>query len=234
LKNEPYVDLLSGVDYEKLSDHDLVALNQNNRQSLKAGFYHLAFDFIKENSIYGNYLEFGVHRARTFRMALSSARMQSLNDMKFFAYDSFEGLPKSETHQNDLWRQGALCTSEEEFLKIVNDFGVYVDRVFTVKGFYDRVLNEEYVQSYLNAENKAALVTVDCDLYESAVSVLKFVEHIIQPGTIIYFDDFFVGHKGDTGEGVAKAFSEFKERSRYSFREYLNVGWWGLSFITSK
>jgi len=229
---EPYVKLRDAKDFEALSEEDLILINQNNRQSLKANFYQLAFDFIKENQIYGNYLEFGVHKARTFRMALTNARMQRLDKMRFFAFDSFEGLPLSTTHNNFKWQSGALATSKESFLDIIKNFGIYTDSVICVEGFYDDSLSEEYKNEYLNNENKAAFVTVDCDLYESAVPVFKFLEYIIQPGTIIYLDDYFVGHKGDSRQGVAKAFDEFKLYSRFKFTEFLDIGWWGKSYIT--
>jgi len=230
-RNEPYVKLLCEDDFRSLSKEDFIVINQNNRQSNKHSFYRLAFDFIKDSGIVGDYLEFGVHKARTFRMALSEARLQELNQMNFWAFDSFEGLPKSDSHNHVKWGPGALATSEQEFMAIIHSFGIFTERVKCVRGFYDETLTEMFSINFLNTNNKASMVTVDCDLYESAVPVFKFIEYIIQPGTVVYIDDYFVGHKGDINRGVSKAFNEFKEYSRYEFTEFLSVGWWGKSFI---
>lgn len=231
---EPYVKLLNGDDFQKLTSEDLIAINQSNRQSTKANFYKLAFDFIKENRIRGDYLEFGVHKARTFRMALSEARSQLLNDMKFWAFDSFEGLPESQTHQNQKWQKGALNTSLEEFKNILNEFDVYTDNIKYIKGFYSDVLTKSFIGNYIESNNQASFVTVDCDLYESALPVFNFLEYVVQPGAIIYIDDYFVGNKGDVSKGVARAFKEFAGVSRFNYVEFLSVGWWGKSYIVQE
>ena len=230
-KQEPYVKLLNGNDFDLLSDEDLIVINQNNRQSIKSNFYRLAFDFIKDSGIRGDYLEFGVHKARTFRMALSQARMQKLSEMNFWAFDSFEGLPQSNTHNHERWVKGALSTSEDNFLNIIKTFNIFVDKVKCVKGFYSEVLTKSFTENFQQLNNKAAFVAVACDLYQTAVPVFEFIEYVIQPGTVIYIDDFFVGHKGDTSKGVAKAFGEFAKNSRFQFIEFLSIGWWGKAYI---
>ena len=175
-REEPYVKLLCENDFQTLSQKDLVIINQNNRQLHKHNFYKLAFDFIKDSGIMGDYLEFGVHKARTFRMALSEARSQGLNDMKFWAFDSFEGLPDSATHNHARWSKGALTTSISDFREIINSFGIYLDKVNCVKGFYDQNLTQDFLENYLRENNKASFIAIDCDLYESAVPVFKFIE----------------------------------------------------------
>ena len=43
--------------------------------------------FLSGNRINGDYFEFGCHRCRTFRMALTEARRHNLREMKFLAFD---------------------------------------------------------------------------------------------------------------------------------------------------
>lgn len=45
--------------------------NQQFRQSQKYWFYRCALDYLIDNDLAGSYFEFGVHRARTFTMAMS-------------------------------------------------------------------------------------------------------------------------------------------------------------------
>ena len=97
---------------------------------------------------------------------------------------------------------------------------------------YDKSLTSDLQQELLKTSRKIAFVCIDCDLYESAVPVFKFIEPLIQEGTIIYIDDFFAGYKGSPGRGVARAFEEFREKSKFKFIELLQVGWTSRSFVT--
>ncbi|MBV9863522.1 MAG: class I SAM-dependent methyltransferase [Alphaproteobacteria bacterium] len=229
---EPWIELADG---KELSDWDRdreIVYNQVNRQREKQRFFIRAFDFLNENRIRGDYLEFGCHRVRTFRMALTEARRHGLDRMKFFAFDSFAGLPENrQDHNVEIWQRGALATSEERFRELVDAHGIYTDRIVTVKGFYADTLTRALQARFRDHENKAALVTVDCDLYESAVPVFAFIEPLLQEGTVIYIDDLFAGYKGSPEKGVAKAFCEFRKRSRFQFVRHLEVSWWGRSYI---
>jgi len=129
------------------------------------------------------------------------------------------------------WRKGALLTAEEEFLKLVEDHGLYLDRVKTVQGFYSDSLNGELQESILKKGVRPALVTVDCDLYESAVPVFDFIDPLLQDGTVVYVDDLFAGYKGSPNHGVSRAFLEFQRKSQWRFVRHLDVGWWGRSYI---
>jgi len=230
---EPWVDLPTGKDLAAWAHEDSVAYNQTNRQMEKYRFFVRSFDFIQDNNVDGDYHEFGCHRVRTFRMALTEARRHNLDDMRFYAYDSFEGLPQTTSNpDHDLWKQqGALTTTEETFMDLVNGHGIYTDKVETIKGFYDSSLTGAQREKIEATGRKISIATIDCDLYESAVPVFKYIEPLLQAGSIIYIDDLFVGYKGSPATGVAKAFLEFQQYSRFNFVRHLDVGWWGRSYI---
>lgn len=232
LPAEPWVKLADGNELDGWGRADEIAYNQMNRQTRKHAFYVQAFDFLTENRVEGDYHEYGCHRARTFRMALTEARRHNLERMKFFAFDSFEGLPEVESAPDvGAWKKGALCTSEEEFLQLIRQHGIYVDRCRRVKGFYQETLTDELRRKFMANEARIALVCVDCDLYESAVHVFRFIEPLLQEGSLVYVDDMFSGYRGSPEKGVARAFREFAARSRFGLVEHLQVGWWGRSFI---
>lgn len=230
--NEPWVRLADGAELASWSKDDEIRYNQGNRQEEKCQFFRRVFDFVTENEIRGDYHEYGCHRARTFRMALTEARRHNLDDMKFWAFDSFEGLPDPVTETSvSKWTRGTLTTTEREFRTMVDGHGIYVDRIRTVKGYYSESLTDALRRRFAEQEAPIALVTVDCDLYESAVPVFGFIEPLLQDGSVVYLDDLFVGNKGNPSRGVARAFLEFQARSRFRFVRHLDVGWWGRSYI---
>ncbi len=229
---EPWVELGDGTSLAGWTRDDEIALNQMNRQTEKYRFFVNTFDFLTDNRVHGDYYEFGCHRCRTFRMALTEARRHNLNSMKFFAFDSFDGLPEPTSDTSvEIWKRGALTTSQDNFMDMVRTHGLAVDRVHPVKGFYEKTLTKERQRHHLDQENKIALVNVDCDLYESAVPVFSFIEPLLQEGTVLYLDDMFAGYKGSPAKGVARAFHEFRARSRFKFIRHLDIGWWGRSYI---
>ena len=231
---EPWVKLANGYDLAAWDRDDEIAYNQANRQTQKYAFFVQAFDFLTENRIQGDYHEYGCHQGRTFRMALTEARRHNCEMMKFFAFDSFEGLPRLKSKADvALWKQGALCTSEEAFRDLIQQHGIYADRCRTIKGFYQDALTPALQKRFVSQEAKIALACVDCDLYESAVPVFRFLEPLLQDGSLLYLDDLFSGYRGLPTKGVARAFAEFQRKSRFRFVPHLQVGWWGRSFIAA-
>ena len=62
---------------------------------------------------------------------------------RFFAFDSFAGLP-GDTNENHIdYAEGSYACSEDDFLKNIRRSGVDIDRVVTVPGFYDESLQND-------------------------------------------------------------------------------------------
>lgn len=222
---EPWVKLPNGKEFGEWGHEQEVSFNQRRRQRTKWEFYLDAFDFLTNNKIAGDYFEFGCHRARTFRMALSAARIHNCDAMKFLAFDSFKGLPTAE----GIWQAGELITTERKFLRLVYDHGVYTDKVVTYSGFYRHSLTPGLAAAI---HSKAAMITVDCDLYDSVECVLEFIPPFIQDGTLIYIDDWFCGLKGNPKRGAAGAFDDWTRRhTEWLFQPHQTIGWMGRSFI---
>src|SRR3954466_6243723 len=87
-KGEPWVELASGSDLSGWARNEQIQYNQMYRQAENVQFFRKTFDFLTDNGIAGDYFEFGCHRGRTFRMALSEARRQNRDAMHFLAFDS--------------------------------------------------------------------------------------------------------------------------------------------------
>ena len=123
--------------------------------------------------------------------------------------------------RQEIWKKGKLKTSEEDFVKKATRHGIPKGKLMTVKGFYDTSLTDELAARLL--PTKAAVIYVDCDLYESTVPVLKFLGPFLQRGTILVFDDWNCFH-GDPDRGERRAFREFMDaepRLRFEEAGYL-------------
>ncbi len=231
--SEPWFDVPPTDRLKTLSRDDRIARNQQRRQSAKWNFYQNAFDFICDNNIRGDYFEFGCHRGRTFRMALIEAAYQALTDMKFRAFDSFEGLPQNDSGSDvgQRWNAGNLCTSVPEFLSLVHPYCDTSDQIRIYQGFYDRSLSPALVSSLKSEGAKIAFLCVDCDFFESAAPVFDFCDNFLQDGAVVYIDDYFAGYRGVPDKGVQAAFRAFQRSSNWKFQEYLPVGAFGKSFL---
>jgi hypothetical protein len=195
-------------------------------------FMYKCTRFFFANMIQGDYLEFGCCGGMTFRLASKYAHFHKLN-MHLYAFDSFEGLPAPKgIDDHPQWEKGAMSIGIEKFKRILKSAGVKESEYTLIPGYYSDSLPHLLLDK-LNLKI-AALIYVDCDLYESTVTVLDFVLPLLQTGTIIAFDDFYC-FNGDPDRGEQLAWREFLQRNpEIEPVSYLNFGWHGKSFIIKK
>lgn len=186
-------------------------------------------DYARSNKLEGDYLEFGVYCGGTFIPAyhFSKAMGKNLAKMKFYGFDSFEGLPdvkgldlKEFAH----FAKGDYSNSIKSFVSILNKSKVDLRRIELVKGWYDKSLTPELKKKL--PIKKAAIVWIDCDLYESTVPVLKFIKEYLQNGTIVVFDDWYC-FRGNPLQGEQKAFAEFLSKNKSIKAIPLRQSYWG-------
>jgi hypothetical protein len=115
------------------------------------------------------YLEFGVFEGRSMRWWSANLRQQGA---QLVGFDSFEGLPED-------WRPGLGKGHFSTNVPVIDD-----ERVTFVKGWF-----EETLPGFQVPEHDQLILNVDCDLYSSADTVLRWAEPHIRPGTLIYFDE---------------------------------------------
>ncbi len=182
------------------------------------------------NQVQGDYLEFGVYSGNSFIKIYhlfhtlwdryqSLARLNGdeyderfLSRMRFFAFDSFEGLPGSEFDDtpSHFMKKGTYSKSVEYFLANLEKKNVDNTKVVVVPGWFNDTLTEGI--KITNNLSRASLIFIDCDLYESTVPVLSFITDLIQDGTVVIFDDYF-RYKGIPTKGIQKAFHEWLENN---------------------
>jgi hypothetical protein len=243
---EPY--FIPANDPEFLANGETwVENNQRFRQKQKFDFYRNAMDFIVGSHIAGSYFEFGTHRARTFTIVMGLDAFYASNMGvtaggltpkpgggfmdKYFAFDSFEGFPQNiNVPDHAQYKPGGVKTSSDEFLELLTAYGQTTERVELIAGFYEKSLTKSLAEKFIAERVKASLITVDCNLYESYKSVFAWLEQFMQPGTVLYLDDFN-SERGLPSQGPKRAWNEFREVSKFKFEPFLPVGWWGYSFI---
>lgn len=178
------------------------------------------------------YFEFGCHSGRTFSTAINSSKFLNLNDFKFYAFDSFQGLPTTKKEDGSFFKMGEFFTSKKTFLNIIaRNTGINLSDVNIIEGFYEKSLTNELSKRL----PKAGIIHIDCDLYSSTRDVLEFLKNHITNGTIIMLDDYYCASKAGYIKGQRHAFEDFvKSESIYNFEHYKNYSDFGAIFFVSR
>lgn len=201
-------------------------LNSGREYVASHGCVRCAASFLAWNQVPGDYLEFGVFEGQSFTETYRSIWRERdevhryiegnevdewYNDRpRFFAFDSFEGLPGGPGERHSDYAEGAYACSESHFKNNIKRDGVNIDDVITVPGFYDETLTGETKRRV--SLTRVALVLIDCDLYESTVPVLDFITDLVGQGTIIIFDDWY-RFRGSRDHGEQRACREWLQRN---------------------
>jgi|LSQX01.1.fsa_nt_gb hypothetical protein len=192
------------------------------------------FEYASEMKLQGDYLEFGCFGGYTMTWAYKAAMRCDMRSIKFYGFDSFEGLPDIQgvDAQYPEFKQGEFSSTEKEFYKDLKRGGVDISRVTTIAGWYDKTLNEE-LQKKLPVK-EAAVILVDCDLYASTVPVLEFMTKYIVDGTVILFDDWNC-FRSSPEHGEQRACREWLERHKdITLTQYLPFEAFGQCFIAHR
>jgi hypothetical protein len=190
------------------------------------------------NQVEGDYLEFGVWRGTSmisayeshsaaesfFReLKIESYASRSLTPMRFFGFDSFEGMPEPEEHDAGTYRAGDFAVSLGDVQTRLLAAGVPRARFELVPGFFEQSLNDE-TRRRLGLRH-ASIVHVDADYYESAAVVLKFVTDLVVTGSIIIFDDWYL-YRCDPTKGQQRAMREWLAANpSIELVDYMSSGW---------
>jgi hypothetical protein len=211
------------------------------------GCIYTAASFAAWNQIEGDYLEFGVYRGDSFAAAhraihdqrqhhassvpnINGSRKEQ-NHPRFFAFDSFSGLPEGLGDRQEDYAPGAYACSQDEFKRNIVHLGVDLKDVLIVPGFYEKTLNSQVKEQY--GLRRAAIVMIDCDLYESTVPVLDFLTDLVGQGTILIFHDWF-RFRGSPNCGEQRACREWQQRNPHlELIEYWREGPQAVSFLVN-
>lgn len=181
----------------------------------------------------GDYLEFGVYRGSCFISAYKLATRKRL-PMRFYAFDSFEGLPEPDDVESGYnhFSAGQYACSQNEFRSILKKARVNLDRVTLIPGFFETSLRSDEVRSL--PIKRIAVAWVDCDLYSSTVPVLEYLTPLLTSGSVLVFDDWF-SFGGDPAAGELRAVREWLVRNpNIQLIEYRKFGISGIAFLVQR
>jgi O-methyltransferase len=160
----------------------------------------------------GDYYEFGVYKGFSFWFATQIATALKRTDMRFFGFDSFDGLPKPKgvdtlpDASGNTFARGCFCAGLELVRSYLTQYRADMEKVQLIPGFFSDVLNPSLVTQY-NMQ-PASVVLIDCDMYQSTRDVLVFLPNILQVGSIVLFDDWLLT---DENKGQRLAFRQWQE-----------------------
>lgn len=187
---------------------------------------NMAFGYCANNKIKGDFAEFGVFKGHTTIEAWKASYRHGFQDMRFWLFDSFQGLPEVQ----GVDAGGPFQSSEYSFGRAgyerkLRRNKVDFSRLEIVEGYFDETLPQT------NTDRKFSVVWVDCDLYESTVPVLEWLSDKLVDGAVICFDDWYTfSARPDKGE--QRACAEWMEaHPTLSLMPYREFHWGGKSFI---
>ena len=135
----------------------------------------VALERLRVSGVTGDYFEFGLFRGYTFWYAQKAADEAGFTTMRSFGFDSFEGLPEVEgpDRKAAIFVSGDYRCSEDYVKTQLSERGFDWSRSALIPGYFDVSLTPD-IKNELTM-GTAALVMVDCDLYQSTVPVLSFL-----------------------------------------------------------
>lgn len=202
---------------------------RSDNRMTELGMIAQAFEFRKINAVPGDYFEFGLWQGKTFLHAHRMKRRYNAHDLTLLGFDSFQGLPAIDDSKDNIWQKGQFAFGEADLRRRLARHGVRSDEFDLFPGFYSESLNPALRERL--RPRKAAIIYVDCDLYESTKPVLSFMKDFMVDGTIICFDDYY-NYKGAPDQGEQKAIQEFlASNPDVVFIPYYNYSPLGRSFI---
>lgn len=154
---------------------------------------------LKQVSVPGHFLEFGVYKGGTIRFIASRVGPSQ----RVHGFDSFEGL-------NQAWSgDPSRFDAQGQLPQVPPNVTLY-------KGYFSDTL-PGWVE---NHAGPVGFLHIDCDLYESTKCVFEHLSDRIVPGTVIVFDEYF--NYPNWQEHEFRAFQEFvaNYQVRYEYLAY--------------
>ena len=194
-------------------------------QSLVFETLMLGVEYIYASAVPGHIAEFGTMSgatATTIGRAMRdgdqryrlSEQMHGIDERSLYLFDSFQGFPKTNNPidaasphvATDVWGPGVArgLTAPELHSACAEIFGP--DRVKVTPGWFNETLPG------FRSDLRFALVSIDCDLYESTASVLEYLlgKQTYSDGCAVFFDDWYC-NRGSPEFGEQKAWAEYTQ-----------------------
>jgi len=236
-------DIIAREDKRDLTKHCFVSYDQERAEFIHREAILRCIEYVSIAGVVGDILEFGVLAGWSSRIFCETMR-NLMNPADIHLFDSFDGLPEytSDIDINSYENAGRNIWADK--MRFPDDFqadlGSTIDvhvqerlgeiispeRIHIYRGFYSDTLKEP-----LNV--KAAIVHIDCDLYQSTVEVLWALHqyNVFQDGCVLMFDDWNC-NKASPNYGERKAFQEFlDEQNQFISSLFFTYGFNSAAFF---
>lgn len=195
-------------------------------------FFYQAFLALSFAGVDGDYAEFGCYGATTFTLAYRQARRRGY-PLKMWAFDSFQGIPSSQSEQDarSRFQPGTMRMSVAEFHDKCRSRGIPRANYAVVEGWYADTLDHAKPDA---APSNICLAFVDCDLYSSATSVMRFLLPRMKHGMIIAFDDYFCWTESQISGERWAMLDAFEGNQNWRLVPFLKYHTHGVAFVVEK
>jgi hypothetical protein len=212
--------------------------HMRNRAHAPMDAYPQHAKYLFETGMKGHYLEFGTFYGGGF--VKNFAHLGGILKGSFYGFDSFQGLPEVPQEETAFsggkFVLGNYSCNEASFKLIIEFCGVDMNRVKTVSGFYETSLRGKTGFDYGIGTESVSVCVIDCDIKEATQDVLTFVTPLLQPGALIYFDDWLLT-RGSPAVGERAAALEWLEKNpNFELIEFLaeSSNWQARWFVFQK
>ena len=205
---------------EKKSINKILSLTMVSDENIE--FLISAIRYVKKNKIKGYYVETGIWKGGLSILSYLTFTNKNKNKMKFFLFDTFEGMPKPSKYDKklnkdlsqvfDKWEK-KIKTSEGWNLSPINEVQKNIIKLCGKKSLNDFNFIKGKVENTLkikkNLPKKISLLRLDTDFYNSTKAELDYLFNKVSKGGIIIFDDY------SNWLGAKKAIDDFLKNKKY-------------------
>jgi hypothetical protein len=214
----------------------------------RTGALHKAWGLVTSNKLEGAYYEFGVYQGlsffeshRIYSKFMHWVESQSTSEESwrrkifwpknhhFYAFDTFAGIPDNQEN-NENFSKGTFYCSLESFQERGEKLGILESSSnIYFKGLFSDVAKNE--SNKIKNLQKAVIVNIDCDLYESTVDAFNIIKPKLQQGTVVLMDDYNC-FNANNSQGQRLALKEFlKTNKNIEFETLFSYSLTGQAFI---
>lgn len=188
----------------------MILLKKNDVETMtseeRVSGLHTALKKVFENNIDGDFVECGIYLGGNIIIAKKFFDSVNIKNKQFFCYDTFTGMTSpgiEDTHlAHKLWDNKAKCLAPmNAVIEQFNKHNILDERIVFIKGDVLETLKDKK-----NLPKKICILRLDTDWYESTLSELENLYHLLEPGGYLIIDDY--GYWNGCKKAVDKFFGE--------------------------
>jgi hypothetical protein len=199
--------MLNGYDSNKMFEYEngFYITSTESRFGKFLAHYEL---YKKIVNLPGQVVECGIFKGNSFfRLAYFRNLLESVNSRKIIGFDIFGEFPKTDFEDDKIYLENFVASAGENSISIEDMHNTLsykdIKNYELVKGDINHTVPKYRID---NPELKIALLHIDTDVYEPAVTILEnFYDKVVRGG-VIMFDDY------GTFPGETKAVDDFFTR----------------------